>query len=46
MGNFINELNKAIKKAENEKLSNLQEMELIDVFKTKKAEAETLKAEN
>ncbi len=44
-GAFINELNKALKKAGSEKLTKLQEMEWMDVFETKKAEAQTLKAE-
>lgn len=42
---FIKELNKAIKKAGGEKLSKLVEMEWMEVFETKKAEARTLKAE-
>lgn len=44
-GDFIKELNKAIKKAGGEKLSKMHEMEWMDVFETKKAEAQTLKAE-
>ncbi|MFY0630467.1 MAG: Eco57I restriction-modification methylase domain-containing protein [Flavobacteriaceae bacterium] len=42
---FIVELNKAIKKEGGEKLSKLQELEWMDVFETKKAEAQALKAE-
>lgn len=44
-GEFITELNKAIKKAGGEKLSKMDEMEWMEVFETKKAEAQTLKAE-
>ena len=44
-GEFIKELNKAIKKAGEEKLSKMDEMEWMDVFETKKAEAQNLKAE-
>ena len=44
-GDFIKELNKAIKKAGGEKLSKMDEMEWMEVFETKKAEAQTLKAE-
>jgi hypothetical protein len=44
-GEFINELNKAIKKVGTEKLSKIQEMEWMEVFETKKAEAQTLKAQ-
>ena len=44
-GNFIIELNKAIKKAGGEKISKIEEMEWMEVFDTKKAEAQTLKAE-
>ncbi len=44
-GDFIKELNKAIKKAGGEKLSKLDEMEWMEVFETKKAEAQTIKAE-
>lgn len=44
-GDFITELNKAIKKAGGEKLSKMDEMEWMEVFETKKAEAQTLKAE-
>ena len=44
-GDFIKELNKAIKKAGGEKLSKMDEMEWMDVFETKKAEAQNLKAE-
>jgi len=42
---FIKELNKAIKKAGGKKLSKMDEMEWMEVFETKKAEAQTLKAE-
>jgi len=41
---FIKELNKTIKKVGGEKLTKLNEMEWMDVFETKKAEAQTLKA--
>ncbi|MBC8553700.1 MAG: N-6 DNA methylase [Candidatus Brocadiales bacterium] len=44
-GDFIQELNKAIKKEGEEKLSKMDEMEWMDVFETKKAEAKSLKAE-
>jgi type I restriction-modification system DNA methylase subunit len=44
-GEFIIELNKAIKKAGGEKLTKMDEMDWMDIFETKKAEAETLKAE-
>jgi type I restriction-modification system DNA methylase subunit len=44
-GDFIKELNKAIKKAGGEKLSKMDEMEWMEVFETKKAEAQYLKAE-
>ncbi len=43
--NFIKELNKAIKKTGGEKLSKMDEMEWMEVFETKKAEAQTLKTE-
>jgi len=42
---FMIELNKAIKKAGGEKLSKTDEMDWMDVFETKKAEAQSLKAE-
>lgn len=42
---FIKELNKTIKKTGGEKLTKLDEMEWMDVFETKKAEAQTLKKE-
>lgn len=42
---FIKELNKAIKKAGEEKLSKMDEMDWMEVFETKKAEAQVLKAE-
>ena len=44
-GDFIKELNKAIKKAGGAKLSKIQEMDWMEVFETKKAEAQTLKTE-
>jgi predicted transcriptional regulator len=42
---FLNELNKAIKKQGGEKLSNIEEMEWMEVFESKKAEALKLKTE-
>ena len=42
-GDFIKELNKAIKKAGGEKLTKIDEMEWMDVFETKKEEVQTLK---
>jgi len=42
---FINELNKAITKEGRGRLSKIQEMEWIEVFESKKAEAQTLKSE-
>ena len=42
---FIIELNKAIKKAGGERLTKMDEMDWMDVFETKKAEAQELKAE-
>ena len=42
---FIKELNKSIKKAGGDKLTKMDEMEWMDVFETKKAEAQTLKTE-
>ncbi|MBN4077636.1 N-6 DNA methylase [bacterium AH-315-C20] len=44
-GDFITELNKAIKKVGGEKLSKSAEMDWMDVFETKKAEAQKLKVE-
>jgi REP element-mobilizing transposase RayT len=44
-GEFIKELNKAIKKAGSEKLSKTDEMDWMEVFETKKAEAQSLKTE-
>jgi hypothetical protein len=44
-GDFIKELNKAIKKVGGEKLTKMDEMEWMEVFETKKAEAQTLKTE-
>lgn len=42
---FIKELNKAIKTVGGTSITKLQEMEWMEVFETKKAEAQTLKAE-
>ena len=42
---FLKELNKAIKKTGNEKLSKSDEMEWMEVFENKKAEAKALKSE-
>jgi len=42
---FIKELNKSIKKVGGEKLTKSDEMGWMDVFETKKAESQTLKAE-
>jgi len=42
---FIKELNKVIKTSGGTLLTKLQEMEWMEVFETKKAEAQTLKAE-
>ncbi|MDB4175580.1 BREX-1 system adenine-specific DNA-methyltransferase PglX [Flavobacteriaceae bacterium] len=44
-GDFITELNKSIKKAGGEKLTKIDEMEWMDVFETKKEEAQGLKSE-
>jgi len=44
-GDFIKELNKAIKKSGGEKLSKMDEMEWMEVFETKKEEAQALKSE-
>lgn len=44
-GDFIKELNNAIKKTGGEKLSKMDEMEWMEVFETKKAEVVSLKAE-
>jgi tRNA1(Val) A37 N6-methylase TrmN6 len=44
-GEFIKELNKAIKKTGGEPLSKLVEMDWMEVFETKKAEAQKLKAQ-
>jgi len=44
-GEFISELNKAIKKVGGEKLSKMDEMEWMEVFETKRGEALALKAE-
>ena len=44
-GEFIKELNKAIKKTGGAKLSKSDEMEWMELFETKKAEAQALKAE-
>ena len=42
---FITELNRAIKKVGGAKLTKMDEMEWMEVFETKKAEAKTLEAE-
>ncbi|MDG1729211.1 MAG: Eco57I restriction-modification methylase domain-containing protein [Algibacter sp.] len=42
---FIKELNKAIKKAGGEKLTKTDEIDWMEVFETKKEEAQTLQAE-
>ncbi|MFW5803794.1 MAG: Eco57I restriction-modification methylase domain-containing protein [bacterium] len=42
---FISEINKAIKKAGGQKLSKMDEMEWMEVFEAKKAEAQNLKSE-
>jgi len=44
-GDFIKELNKVIKKSGGEKLTKMNEMEWMEVFETKKEEAQKLKAE-
>jgi len=44
-GEFIKELNKSIKKAGSEKLTKKDEMEWMELFEEKKAEAQTLKVE-
>jgi len=44
-GDFIKELNKGIKKVGGKKLSKMDEMEWMEVFETKKTEAQSLKAE-
>ena len=44
-GDFIKELNKAIKKVGGEKLTKMDEMDWMEVFETTKTEAQTLKAE-
>ncbi len=44
-GEFIKELNKAIKKGSGEKLSKKDELEWMEFFEEKKAEAQTLKSE-
>lgn len=44
-GEFIKELNKAIKKAGGDRLSKTDEMDWMEVFETKKSEAKTLKSE-
>jgi len=41
---FINELNKAIKKTGGQKLTKMDEMEWMEVFEAKKAEVQALKA--
>ena len=44
-GEFIKELNKAIKKIGGEKLTKSDEMEWMELFETKKSETQTLKSE-
>jgi hypothetical protein len=44
-GDFIKELNKAIKKTGGATLSKMDEMDWMEVFETKKAEAQAFKAE-
>ncbi|MDC0096763.1 BREX-1 system adenine-specific DNA-methyltransferase PglX [bacterium] len=44
-GDFIKELNKAIKTIGREKLTKMDEMEWMEVFETKKLEAQTIKAQ-
>ena len=44
-GYFIKELNKAVKKVGGTTLSKMDEMEWMDVFETKKEEAQALKSE-
>jgi len=44
-GDFIKELNKAIKKSGGAPLSKIDEMDWMEVFETKKAEAQQLKSE-
>lgn len=44
-GEFIKELNKAIKKVGGEKLTKMDEMEWMEVFETKKAEVLSLKSQ-
>ncbi len=44
-GEFISELNNAIKKAGGHKLSKIDEMEWMEVFEAKKSEAQALKTE-
>ena len=44
-GEFIKELNKAIKSKGVKPLGKLDEMEWMEVFETKKAEAQALKAQ-
>ncbi|MFL2570097.1 MAG: Eco57I restriction-modification methylase domain-containing protein [Flavobacteriales bacterium] len=44
-GEFIKELNKAIKKVGGEKLTKMDELDWMEVFETKKAEAQDLKAQ-
>ena len=43
-GDFIKELNKAIKKVGGKKLSKMDEMDWMEVFETKKTEAQLLKS--
>ena len=44
-GDFIKELNKAIKTIGGEKLTKVDEIEWMEVFETKKSEAQTIKAQ-
>jgi len=44
-GDFIKEVNKVIKNVGGEKLTKMNEMEWMEVFETKKAEAQALKTE-
>lgn len=44
-GDFIKELNKAINETGREKLTKSEELEWMEIFETKKAEAQTIKSE-
>ena len=44
-GDYTKELNKTIKKSGGEKLTKMDEMEWMEVFETKKEEAQTLQAQ-